>query len=108
MTIDSKKSSARKFLEDLRGGPMTFGQMIRSLRMADEISQVQLAEKLHISRAFLCDIEHGRRIMSAYKAAAFARIMGYSQEQFVSVAIEDQLRDAGIEACVELKMSAMG
>jgi transcriptional regulator with XRE-family HTH domain len=105
MSTNTHKSSTRKFLEDLRGGPLTFGQMIRSLRVSDEISQVELAEKLHVSRAFLCDIEHDRRLMSAHKAAEFARIMGYSQEQFVAVAIEDQLRNAGMEVHVELKMA---
>ena len=106
MSINQKRSSTRLFLEKLRGGPLTFGGMIRSFRMADEISQVELAEKVRISKANLCDIEHGRRPVSIEKAALFARVMGYSETQFVAVALEDQLRDAGFEAHIELKMEA--
>lgn len=105
MNTNYKKSSSRMFLEKLRGTPLTFGGMLKSFRMADEISQIELAEKLRISRAYLCDIEHGRRTVSAQKAAQFAKTMGYSESQFVALALEDQLRDAGIEAHVELKIA---
>jgi len=62
MTI--KKSSAVKILEKIRGGPLTFGRMIESIRKADEISQVELAKKMQISKAHLCDIEKGRRAVT--------------------------------------------
>lgn len=106
MSINYKKSSTRLFLEKLRGGPLTFGGMIRSFRLADGISQVELAEKMHISKANLCDIEHGRRVVSIEKAAQFAKVMGYSETQFIAVALEDQLRDAGFKAHIEMKMEA--
>ena len=54
-----KKSAAKRFLEELRGGPLTFGRMIESVRRADEISQVALARRMKISRVHLCDIEKG-------------------------------------------------
>jgi len=102
MTIKKKKSAARSFLEELRGGPLTFGQMIKSLRLADEIAQVDLAHRLGISRAFLCDIEQGRRPVTVDRAALFAKVMGYSETQFIAVALDDQLREAGVHARVEL------
>ena len=98
----SMKSSAIKFLESLRGGPLTFGQMIESIRLCDEISQVDLAKKMKISRAHLCDIEKGRRTVSAERAAQFARVLGYSVNQFVATALEDQLRRAGLKVRVRL------
>jgi transcriptional regulator with XRE-family HTH domain len=102
MTTRKKKSAARSFLEELRGGPLTFGQMIKSLRLADEIAQVELAHRMEISRAHLCDIEQGRRTVSVERAAQFAKVMGYSETQFVAVALDDQLREAGVHARVEL------
>jgi len=97
------KSDARRFFEKLRGGPLTFGRMIQSFRLCDEISQVNLAKKMKISKAHLCDIEKGRRMVSSERAAAFAKVMGYSVQQFVATAIEDQLRQAGLKFTVALK-----
>ena len=103
MTTKKNKSEAREFLESLRKGRLTFGQMIKSLRLADDISQVNLADKMGVSRAYLCDVEHGRRTVSIERAALFAKVMGYSESQFVALALEDQLLDAGFEGRIEFK-----
>ena len=100
-----KKSDSIKFLEKLNKGPLTFGQMIESLRLADEISQVDLANKLGISKSHLCDIEKGRRSVSLEKVALFAKTMGYSVHQFAEVALDDQLRQAGIKAKVNIEVA---
>jgi transcriptional regulator with XRE-family HTH domain len=76
--------------------------MIESIRFADEISQTQLATRLKMSRSHLCDIEKGRRTVTVERAAAFARVLGYSVTQFVAVAVEDQLREAGLKVRVSL------
>jgi plasmid maintenance system antidote protein VapI len=94
---------AEEFLNHLRKGPLTFGKMITSLRECDEISQVDLARKMGISRAQLCDIEKERRAVTPAMAAKFAKVMRYSVHQFVALAIEDQLRKAGLKLKVDLK-----
>ena len=98
----SGKSDAKKFLERLRGGPLTFGRMLESIRITDEIPQAELARRLEISRAHLCDIEKGRRQVRAERAAQFARALGYSVNQFVAVALEDELRKVGLKVRVRL------
>ena len=98
-----KLSSARRFLAELRGGELGFGEMIESLRITDGFSQTALAKKLRMSRAQLCDIEKGRRVVVAKRAAQMAKVMGYSVNQFVAVALEDQLRRAGIPRRVTLE-----
>ena len=103
--MTTKKSEAKKFLESMRRGPLTFGKMIESLRLADEISQIDLAKKMGISRAHLCDIEKGRRPVSVERAAHFAKVLGYSINQFVAVGLEDQLRKAGLKAKVHLDVA---
>ena len=82
---------------------MTFGSMLESLRHCDELSQVEMAKKLGVSRAHLCDIEKGRRPVTPEKAAAFADRLGYSVHQFVAQAIEDSLRRIGLKLRVEIK-----
>ena len=82
----SGRSDARRFLESLRGAPLTFGKMIESVRTADEITQAELTRRMEMSRAHLCDIEKGRRLVRPERAARFARELGYSVNQFVAVA----------------------
>lgn len=89
-------------MEKINGGPLTFGQLINSLRKCDEWSQVKLAAKMGISKAYLCDIEKERRLVSPELAAHFAKVMGYSLNQFVALALEDQLMKAGLKLRVEL------
>ena len=91
------KSEARKFLDKLNKGPICFGQFVESHRLCDEISQAELARKMEISRADLCDIEKGSRLARAERAAKFAKVLGYPVNSFVTAALEDQLRKAGLK-----------
>ena len=79
------------------------GSRLSSISIADEISQVELARKMKISRAHLCDIERGRRTISIERATEFAKILGYSINQFVAVALEEQAREAGLNVKIYLK-----
>ena len=45
-------------------GPMTVGLFVRAFRETDDLSQVEFAEQLGLSRANLCDIEKGRKLVS--------------------------------------------
>lgn len=102
MNTDGRKSEAKSFLDAVRGGPLSFGRMIESIRRADEVTQAELARRMKISRAHLCDIEKGRRPVHPERAAAFAQVLGYSVNQFVAVAVEDELRKAGLKVRVRL------
>ena len=101
--MSTKKSAAIKFLDELSGESLTFGQMIEALRKSDEISQVELARRMKISRARLCDIEKGRRSVKPAQAAQFARVMGYHPAHFVAQALEDQVREAGLKLRVTVE-----
>jgi len=91
MNAKSNKAKVYKKSEDyfrsFRKQPLTFGKMIQSLRICDELSQVELARKMGLTRANLCDIEKGRRMVSPAIAAKFAKVMGYSVHQFVSLSL---------------------
>ena len=71
-----KKSDAMQFLESLVG-ELTFGGLIEAMRQAEEMSQVDFAKKLGISKQHLCDIEKGRKFVSPERAAKFAKILGH-------------------------------
>ena len=63
----------------------------------------QFAELLGVSRSHLCDIEQGRRSVSPERAARFARALEQSEAQLVRLALQDQIRAAGLRLTVEVK-----
>ncbi|MBI5448536.1 MAG: helix-turn-helix transcriptional regulator [Gammaproteobacteria bacterium] len=90
------------FLEGLTGKKVTLGNLLWSVRECDELSQTEFAKKLKISRQYLCDIEHGRRGVSAKVAADFAIKLGYSPIQFIRLAIQDDLNKQGFHLNIEI------
>ena len=82
---------------------MTFGGLIRSLRMSDEISQVALAKKIGVSKQFLSDVEHNRKDVGIEFAKKVSDVLGYSIEPFIELLIRDQLRRQHLNYIVELK-----
>jgi plasmid maintenance system antidote protein VapI len=93
---------ANEFLEELLG-PLTFGNMLWSIRMCDELSQTEFAEMLGVSRSHICDIEKGRKVVSPERAAKWGKILGYSDIQFVRLALQDQLDKAGVKMSVKVE-----
>lgn len=93
-------------LEKIAGAKLTLGKFLWSIRMSDELTQVEFAKILGMSKQQLCDIEHGRKVVSPKLAAEYADILGYSQKQFVRLALQDQLDRAGLPYDVEIKEAA--
>ena len=102
ITKKSKGSSAAEFFEKSRGGPLTFGAALAGVRHVEGLSQVEFAKKLRVSTAHLCDLEKGRRFVSAERAAALAKRMGHPQAYWVKLAIQDQIDHAGLKLKVEV------
>lgn len=102
ITKRSKDSSAAEYFRKQRGSRLSFGAAICAIRQIEELAQAAFAKKLRISTAHLCDIEKGRRFVSAARAASFARRMGQPQEYWVKLAIQDQINQAGLKLTVEV------
>lgn len=100
MTIKGK-SRARRFLEDL-AGPLSFGSLLSAIREGEELSQAEMARRLGISRSHLCDVEKGRKSVSPGRAAEFAQSLGYSEKQFVRLALQDLVNEAGLRLEVQV------
>jgi len=98
-----KKSETMKFMEKVIGGPLTIAKLLVAIREAEDISQVEMAKKLGISRANLCDIEKGRRFISEELAEEFAQILGKSKEQFIRLSIQDRLDRVGLNYKVDVE-----
>ena len=98
-----KKSLAMKFLEETAGRPLTFGGLLESIRVGEEMSQAAFAKKLDISPSHLCDIEKGRKVVSPERAVRFARVLGRSREQFVRLSLQELIDAAGLRMKVNVE-----
>jgi transcriptional regulator with XRE-family HTH domain len=87
-------------------GDVSFGDFLRSYRIANEFSQVAMAEKLDISKQELCDIEKNRKLVSIERGVIFAKKLEHSEKLFLMYIIDDQLRRSGVKLSFTLKESA--
>jgi transcriptional regulator with XRE-family HTH domain len=85
---------------------MTFGGLVRSLRMSDEISQVELSKRLRVSKQFLSDVEHNRKDVGMGFAKKVAEAMDYSIEPLIELLIRDQLKRQHLNYIIDLKKVA--
>ncbi len=96
----STNHSSKEFFE--RYGELSFSEVLRGFRLSEESSQVEFAKKIGISAANLCDLEKGRKIPSASRAAMIARKLGLPETLLIQVAIQDELRKQNFKYSVLL------
>ena len=101
----SKKSRAVRALEKAAGGALTLGGFLASIREGEDWTQTEMADRLGISRANLCDIEKGRKTVSPARAAGFAKTLRYSEKQFVQLALQEMLTAAGLHLHVDVRVA---
>lgn len=86
-----------------RVGPLTFGKFIIAARTMKDMTQVQMAKFLNISKSTLCDIEKDRQFVSVDLAAKMAKKCGMSQIVAVELVLQQMVNRSGLKAQVELK-----
>lgn len=84
-------------------GPLTFAKMLHAYRLGEELTQVEMAKKLKMSKQSLCDLEKGRKIPSPSRAAKIAKILKMLPESFIQLAISDQLKAEKLYYNIEVK-----
>ena len=82
---------------------MTFGSLVRSLRLSDEITQVELAKRVGVSKQFLSDVEHDRKDVGISFAKKVSDALGYAVEPLIELLIREQLSKQNLNYIVELK-----
>lgn len=100
-----KKSDAIKFLEKAAGKSLSLGSFIEAIRLGEDKTLNEFAKKLKLSRSHLCDIEKGRKSVSAARAAQFAKALGYSESQFVRLALQDEVERAGLHMTIKVEVA---
>ena len=59
------------------------GDYIRTYRENYALTQADLGEKVGVSRAYICDIEHSRRTISKNMAKKFSKLFKISTDHFL-------------------------
>lgn len=95
-----------KQLEKITGGKLTLGRLILAIRESDLMTQQELAARLGCSKQHLCDVEHDRKNISPKTAANYAKILGYSPEQFIRLALQSMIDRDGLPVVVEVKLTS--
>ncbi len=97
--------STKSYFEKLEKqyGTLTFGTMLKALRLSDEISQTAFAKKLGLSVQNLNDLEKGRRVPTATRAAKIAKKLHLPELGLIQLAIRDSLKKEGFEYSVRLE-----
>jgi len=72
--MNTKKiKPAKAVLEKLGSGPITFGGLLKTYRLAEDMTQAEMSKKLKISLSHLSDIENERKFVSIERAKEFAK-----------------------------------
>ena len=84
-------------------GKLTLGRFLRSWRLSEGFSQKEFAKKIGISPANLCDLEKERKGVSLEKAYEIGKLIGYPPAVLVRMALQEQVREAGLRYEVDLR-----
>jgi transcriptional regulator with XRE-family HTH domain len=76
---------------------LNLGEYLRAHRLGEEITQVEFADLLGISKQRLCDIEHNRATVSIKLAKAIAKKLKLPPEWLVKLSLQDQLNREGVD-----------
>jgi len=99
-----KKNSARELLKDVLNS--SFGSFVKDIRECDELSQTELAKRMQVSRQFINAVEKDKSVVSLEMVIKIAHALGYPNESFVEIFLNDLLRRSGIEKVVHLESKA--
>lgn len=83
-------------------GTLTFAKLLESYRLSDDKSQKDFAKFLGISQQSLCDLEKGRKIPSADRAARIAKKLHEPEDFWIKLALQDILRSQNFHYEVSL------
>jgi transcriptional regulator with XRE-family HTH domain len=77
--------------------PGTLAELVQAVRAKEGLSYTEMGALVGASRGALCDIERGRRLISAALAARWAEALGYEAKPFVQLALQADIDAAGLK-----------
>lgn len=84
-------------------GELTFGRLLKAHRLGEDMSQVEMAKHLNISKQSLNDLESGRTIPSIARASEIAKKIGLMEATLVELAIQEQINREHLDLVVNVE-----
>lgn len=94
--------SSKKNVANLGRLPISFGDLLVCIRRDENLSREAFARRLGVSRTNLWYIERRRKAITPQQAARWACQLGYEPEQFVQLALQSLVVEAGLNFEVSL------
>jgi transcriptional regulator with XRE-family HTH domain len=102
-TKKNRNKNLIKKLESIAGEHLSLANLMKAIRLGEEMTQKDFSSILGISKQYLCDIEKGRKLISPKLAAAYANKLGYSEAQFIRLCLQDILERDGFHMIVSVE-----
>ncbi len=84
-------------------GPISFATFILGVRTTLDLNQLEMAQKLGLSKSALCELEKGRTLVSTQTAVKYAKKAGFSVTLALEACLQDQLNKANVKKRVYIK-----
>ena len=88
-------------------GPLTFASLLKAHRLGEEMTQVELAKTLGLSKQSLNDLESGRKFPTIRRAIGIAKKISLLPELVVQVVLQDQVSKEKLKLSVSVKSSSL-
>lgn len=75
----------------------SFSDLFIAMRITNDLTQEMFAKKLGWSRANVCDIEKGRKLVGVKRAMHFAKVFDLPLDHVLLLVAEDYIRKGGCE-----------
>lgn len=103
--MNTKKIGTKEIEKEF--GPLTFGGLLKAHRIGEEMTQVQFAKLLGLSKQSLNDLESGRKSPSIRRAVGIAKKIGLLPELVVQVVLQDQVSKENLKLSVSVKSNQL-
>ena len=80
-----------------RNRSLTFGDFIKNHRLGEELTQVEFAKSLGISKQRLCDIEKNRTNISLKLCKKISKKLDLPFEWLAKLSLQDQINKVGLQ-----------
>src|SRR5687768_4863489 len=86
--------SAKEYLEK-KFGRLTFGRALKADRMAEQMTQEELAEKVGLTKQAISGFETGKDIPTHASLKKIAKALRMDEETYVSLIVKDVMAKKG-------------
>jgi len=78
-------------------------KLLLKIRNDMGLNQKDFADKLGVTRQYLCDVERGRRFIGVDLASRFAANIDYSEREFIQTVLQEMINRTGLKYTVVVK-----